>query len=71
MEMDPRTTNVRIGYPVHALPLDAHGQGVERLMRAAARTKSVGKAFEVGLVNLVEDRHHSLLNNLVLQGCDV
>ncbi len=24
----------------------------------------------VGLVNLVEDRHHRLLNNLVLQRCD-
>src|SRR3954454_12358171 len=39
-------------------------------MRAATGTESVRKAFEVGLVNLVEDRHHSLLNDLVLQCCD-
>src|SRR5215467_8931450 len=39
-------------------------------MRTATRPEPVRKALEVGLVNLVEDRHHSLLNNLVLQGCD-
>src|SRR5215469_928177 len=39
-------------------------------MRAAARPESVRKALEVGLVDLVEDRHHSLLNDLVLQCCD-
>jgi hypothetical protein len=39
-------------------------------MRAATRPESVRKAFEVGLVNLIEDRHHSLLNDFVLQCCD-
>src|SRR5580698_6762786 len=63
-------TNVRIEHPVHPLPLDAHCQGVKRLMRAATRTEPVRKALKVGLVNLIEDRHHSLLNNLVLHCCD-
>src|SRR6516225_10030108 len=36
-------------------------------MRATTRPESVRKAFEVDLVNLVEDRHHSLLNDLVLE----
>src|SRR5262249_49994318 len=39
-------------------------------MRAATGPESVRKAFEVDLINLVEDRHHSLLNDLVLQCCD-
>src|SRR5207244_1177711 len=39
-------------------------------MRAATGSEPVRKAFEVGLVNLVEDRHHSLLDDLVLQCCD-
>src|SRR5262252_2896881 len=39
-------------------------------MRAATGPESVREALEVGLVNLVEDRHHSLLNDLVLQCCD-
>src|SRR5229473_2978265 len=36
-------------------------------MRAATGSEPVRKAFEVGLVNLVEDRHHGLLDDLVLQ----
>jgi hypothetical protein len=47
--------------------LDARRQRVQRLMRAASWPEPVGKAFEVDLVNLVEDRHHSLLNDFVLQ----
>ena len=39
-------------------------------MRAATGPEPVRKAFEVHLVNLVEDRHHGLLNNLVLQRRD-
>src|SRR5215471_8813779 len=39
-------------------------------MRAATAPESVRKAWEVALINLVEDRHHSLLNHLVLQCCD-
>src|SRR6516162_2883630 len=39
-------------------------------MRAATASESVRKAWEVALINLVEDRHHGLLNHLVLQCCD-
>src|SRR5262245_15779074 len=39
-------------------------------MRAATRPKPIGKAFEVDLINLIEDRHHSLLNDFVLQCCN-
>src|SRR5579872_294743 len=39
-------------------------------MRTATGPETVREAFEVGLVNLVEDRHHSLLDELVLQCCD-
>jgi len=39
-------------------------------MRAAARAKPVGEALEVDLVNLVEDRHHGMLNNFVFQRRD-
>jgi hypothetical protein len=59
-------TDVGIEHPVHPLPLDAHRQRVQRLMRAATRTEPVRKAPEVDLVNLVEDRHHGLLDDLVL-----
>src|SRR5262245_11363038 len=39
-------------------------------MRASTRPKPIGKAFEVDLVNLIEDRHYSLLNYFVLQSRD-
>src|SRR5215467_5298556 len=39
-------------------------------MLAAPRTKTVGEAQKVFLVNLVEDGDHGLLDNLVFQGRD-
>src|SRR6266705_6404429 len=63
-------TDVGIKHPVHSLPLDAHRQRIKRLMRAATGTEPVRKAFEVDLIDLVEDRHHGLLNDFVLQRCD-
>jgi hypothetical protein len=36
-------------------------------MWAATRPKLVGEDFEVDLIYLVEDRHHSLLNDFVLE----
>jgi hypothetical protein len=64
------TSNVRIEHPVHSFPLDANRQRVQRLMWAATGPEPIRKAFEVDLINLVENRHHSLLNNLVLQRRD-
>src|SRR5260370_21286009 len=63
-------TDVGIEHPVHPLPLNAHRQRVQRLVRAASGAEPVRKALEVDLVNLVEDRHHGLLNNFVLQRRD-
>src|SRR5258706_4262241 len=63
-------TDVGIKHPVHPLPLDAHRQRVQRLMRAATGTKPVREAFEVDLIYLVEDRHHGLLDDFVLQRRD-
>jgi len=60
-------TDVRIDHPVHFLPLQSHNQRIERLMGAAARTEPVGEALEVDLINLIEDRHHGLLDDFVFQ----
>jgi hypothetical protein len=64
------TSNVRIEHPVHSPPLDARHQHVQRLMRAATGPEPIREAFEVDLVYLVEDRHHSLLNDFVFQRRD-
>ncbi len=39
-------------------------------MRAASRSKPVRKAPKVHLVDLVEDGHHGLLDDLIFQRCD-
>src|ERR1700751_204743 len=36
-------------------------------MRTAARTEPVGEALEVDLINLIEDRHHGLLDDFIFQ----
>src|SRR5580704_9362511 len=41
--------------PVHSLPLNAHRQRVQRLMRAATGTEPVREALEIDLIDLVED----------------
>ena len=71
-------TNVRVQNPVHLLALDAHIQRIERLMRAAPGPEPIGARVEsaltesskVDLANLIENRHHGLLNYLVLQSRD-
>jgi len=57
-----KATDVRIKNPVHLLPLNAHRQRIQRRMWTASRTKPVGKAFEVDLIDMVEDRNHRLLD---------
>src|ERR1700719_345625 len=59
--------DVGIEHPVHTLLLQPRIQRVKRLMRVSPWPEPIRKAFEVCLVNLVEDSHHGLLNNLVLQ----
>jgi hypothetical protein len=39
-------------------------------MGTAARTKTIREALEVDLIYLIEDRHHGLLDDLVLQRRD-
>ena len=64
------STDVRIEHPVHLLPHESHPERVQRIMRAATGSEAVGEAQEVDLVDLVEHRHHGLLDDLVLQGRD-
>src|SRR5215471_13025036 len=47
----------RIEHPLHSLAMDSHAQCVQRLMRAATWPKPVREAFEVHLINLIENGH--------------
>src|SRR3954451_7719176 len=59
---------VTIQHKVHTPSRQGHRERIQCLMRAASRPQPVGETQEVFLVNLVEEGHHGLLNDLVLQG---
>src|SRR5262252_780852 len=65
-----KSSNVRVKHPVHSLRLDSRRQRIQRLVRVASRPKPVREAFEVHLINLIENGHHGLLDDFVLQGRD-
>src|SRR4029077_3048839 len=65
-----KATNVGIENPAHLLPHDPDPERIQSVMLAAPRTEPVGEPQEILFVNLIEDRHYGLLNDLILQGCD-
>jgi site-specific DNA recombinase len=62
-------TNVGIQHPVHFLPYESYPQRIQCLMLASPRTEPIREPHEVLFIDLVEDRDHRVLNDLVLQGC--
>src|SRR5665213_610176 len=68
--MIEKATNVRIENPVHLLPHDPYPQRVQRFVLAAPRPESIGEPHKILFINLIEDRHHGPLRDLILQGCD-
>ena len=65
-----KVADIRIKHPVHPLPLDSDCQRVQRVMRAASRPETVGKAQEIHLIDRVEYLDDGPLNDLVLQRSD-
>ena len=62
--------NVRVQNPVHFLPLQARIQRIQRLMRTPPRAKPVAEPPKVHLIYFIENGHHSLLDDLILQRCN-
>src|ERR1700728_6414 len=65
-----KAPNVCIENPVHLLPHDSYPERIQSIVLAAPRPESIGEPQEILFVNLVEDSHHGLLNDLILQDCD-
>ena len=61
------TLNIRIQYPIHSPPLDAHRQRIERLVSVPSRAETVAESPKVHLVYFIQDGHYRLLNDLILQ----
>src|ERR1039458_8564854 len=68
--MIEKATNIGIENPVHFLPHDPHPQRVQRLMLTSPRPETIREPQKILFVNLVEDCHYGLLNDLILQGCN-
>ncbi len=62
--------DVSIHNVVHPLLRERIRERIQRLMLAVPRPKPIRKAQKVLLVNRIEDGHHRLLDNLILQGRD-
>ena len=62
--------DVRVQYPVHFLPTNAHAQRIQRVVCAAPRSKSIRHLEEVLLVNRIQDLDQCPLHDLVFHGRD-
>jgi hypothetical protein len=73
MLMNNRTekvTNIGVKHPVHLLPHEPDPKCIQRIMLAAPRPEPIGEPQKVLFVYLIQDFHHRVLYDFVLQGCD-
>ena len=65
-----KAPNVRVQHPAHFLPHESYPERVQRIMPASPGSEPIGEPQKVLFVNLVEDRHYCVLDDLVLQRSD-
>jgi hypothetical protein len=51
IELGEKVADVRVEHPVHVFPYDPSGECIQRMMRVAPGSKTVGKTPEVHLVD--------------------
>src|SRR5713226_4120396 len=61
-------SDVGVQYEAHLLAVDSDAERIQRIVRATPRPEPIRDAEEVLLVDRVQQRDHSPLDNLVLQG---
>lgn len=64
------STDVRIEYPAYLLRCDADRERIQRFMLAASGSESIREAFEVGLVDAVQNLYGGALDYFVFQHGD-
>lgn len=62
-----KSTYVCIKHPAHLLRGDADRKRIQRIMLAALGSKCIREAFEIGLVDAVQDFYGGALDDLVFQ----
>src|SRR6516162_2321969 len=68
IEVVEKAANISVQNVVHLLLQECIRQSIQRIMLAAPRAKTIGKAEKILFVDLVEDGGHGVLNDFVLQG---
>ena len=62
-----KAPDVGVKNPVHFPSHDSHPERIQRIVLASPRSEPIGEPQKVLFVNLVEDSHYGLLDQLILQ----
>ena len=65
-----KTPNVGVKNPIHFPPHDSYPERIQRIMRASPGSETIREPQKVLFVNLIEDRHHRVLDDLIFQRSD-
>jgi hypothetical protein len=65
-----KAPDVSVKNPIHFLPHDSHPERIQRIMLASPGSETIREPLKVLFVNLIEDRHHGVLDDLVFQRSD-
>jgi len=65
-----KAPNVGVKNPIHFPPHDSYPERIQRIVLASSRSESIGEPQKVLFVNLIEDRHHRVLDDFVFQRSD-
>jgi hypothetical protein len=65
-----KAPDVGVKNPIHFPPHDSHPERIQRIMLASPRSEPIREPQKVLFVNLIEDRHHCVLDDLILQRSD-
>ena len=65
-----KTPDVGVENPIHFPPHDPYPERIQRIMLTSPGSEPIGEPQKVLFVYLIEDRHHCVLDDLVLQRSD-
>jgi hypothetical protein len=65
-----KAPDVSVKNPIHFLPHDSYPERIQRIMLASPVSETIREPQKVLFVNLIEDRHHCVLDDLVFQRSD-
>jgi len=65
-----KAPNVRVKNPVHFPSHDSHPERIQRIVLASPTVGTHRRTQKVLFINLIEDRHHRVLDDFIFQRSD-